>query len=163
MKEEDISPKKDKKTGRNSARERDFDLLLLRSIDDAFETLGTDSKVVIYHYLESQGIIKKDIPRQIDVFSDALFSLFGIGAKFLEILIMKNIQTQVNSLEKWTGPSWFSPNLTLGIYVEAKRLHYKDATNIEYSVDVGKLVGCKKSLQSVRPAKRNKRSLKRTD
>jgi hypothetical protein len=106
-----------------SLLEGDFDNLLLEAIDEGLSSLGESSKQAIYFYLEKIFKIKKeDIPYKIETFAGAIETIFGPGANFLEIQIMKRLYEKVGVAFKWHG----SKNLTFTEYVTAvKRSHLK--------------------------------------
>ncbi len=118
-----------------------FDDILLESIDDAFSSLGQSAKKSIYFYLENGLLIsKQQIPSRIDDFSDALEQIFGVGARNLELLIMKKLNEKVNCMYKWEGPKWLVPDLTFKKYVELMRISFTDSENsenVEIIVDPG--------------------------
>jgi hypothetical protein len=67
-----------------------FEEVLLEAIDEGFSWLGESEKQAIYSYLEKKyKISKQDIPYRIDDFTHALENTFGVGAKLIEIRIMK--------------------------------------------------------------------------
>jgi hypothetical protein len=73
-------------------RDRSFKTLLLEAVDEGLSSLGDSSKEVIYfHLAKSFNINKLDIPYKIEEFADAIEKIFGLGANFLEILIMKSL------------------------------------------------------------------------
>ena len=75
---------------------RNFEKLLLEAVDEGLSSLGDSSKHVIYFHLEKTfKIAKRDIPHKIEEFADAIEKIFGPGAKFLEILIMKCLYEKV--------------------------------------------------------------------
>jgi hypothetical protein len=125
-------------------KEREFDVLLLEAIDEAFLSLSPNSKELIYEAIEKVGIKKNMIPKDINLFSSTLFTIFGVGAKFLEILIMKKLQEKVNLYENWTGPVWFSPTLTFCEFVKIKRTHFLNSKKIQFFVSLGVLEECDK-------------------
>lgn len=68
----------------------EFDEILLQVIDKALLLLGQGVKSTIYYQLEYKYNIKrKQIPDKIEVFSDVIEQIFGMGARNLEIIIMK--------------------------------------------------------------------------
>ncbi|MFA5365988.1 MAG: hypothetical protein WC325_12465 [Candidatus Bathyarchaeia archaeon] len=70
----------------------DFDELLLTSIDDAFLSMGEPVKKSIYYNIEQRfQVSRKEIPKNLPRFQEGLERIFGVGARFLEILIMKNL------------------------------------------------------------------------
>ncbi len=83
-------------TDNTSAKSKEFDELLLRAVDEAFLSLGESVKKSIYFHLEEQFKLKpKQIPRQLKKFQSSIEKIFGSGARFLEILIMKNLYLKV--------------------------------------------------------------------
>jgi hypothetical protein len=112
-------------------RDKKFEQILLGSIDEAFSTLGESVKKSIYFHLEHKFMIaRQDIPYSIDNFSDALERIFGLGARHLEILIMKKLHEKITCFYEWNGPSWLVPDLTFRQYVELMRLCYEDKGKI---------------------------------
>jgi hypothetical protein len=125
-------------------KEQEFDVLFLEAIDEAFLSVSPNSKELIYEAIEKVGIKKHMISKDITLFSSTLFTIFGVGAKFLEMLIMKKLQEKVNLFEKWTGPVWFSPTLTFCEFVKTKRTHFLNSKKIEFGVDFGIFEVCDK-------------------
>jgi hypothetical protein len=73
----------------------DFEKLLLEAVDEGLASLGESSKQAIYFHLEQSFNIKKqEIPINIEAFVLAVEKLFGIGASFLEALILKALYTK---------------------------------------------------------------------
>jgi hypothetical protein len=69
-----------------------FDKLLLEAIDDAMASMGESPKQAIYYHLEKVFNVKKqEIPCKIEEFILAIEKLFGMGANFLESLILKGL------------------------------------------------------------------------
>ena len=118
-----------------------FEDVLQDSIDDAFSSLGEAVKASIYFHLEHKFLItRQEIPYRIEDFSDALDRIFGLGAKHLELLIMKHLYEKVNCLYRWEGPKWLVPDLTFKEYVELIKIAYADEKRIgkvEVIVDAG--------------------------
>jgi hypothetical protein len=76
---------------------QDFEPLLLTAIDDALMSLGESVRASIYYHLEKNfNVTRKDIPANLPQFQTALEKIFGLGARFLEILIMKNLYAKIN-------------------------------------------------------------------
>jgi len=74
----------------------DFDKLLLEALDEGLSSIGESSKQAIYFHLEKGFKIKKDeIPYKIEDFARAIEKIFGLGADFLEILIMRRLCEKV--------------------------------------------------------------------
>jgi hypothetical protein len=73
-----------------------FEKLLLEAIDEGLSSLGDSAKHAIYFHLENNyGINRRDIPSKIEEFVDAIEKIFGLGAKILEILIMKQLYQKI--------------------------------------------------------------------
>jgi hypothetical protein len=123
--------------------EKKFSDILLESIDEALLTMGEKAKSSIYFYLETKfAIPKKEIPNRISDFSDALEQIFGLGARQIEILIMKCLNERVNCTYEWVGPKWLVPDLTFKKYVALTELTYNDqekTENMEIIVDGGEM------------------------
>ncbi len=76
----------------------DFEKLLLEAVDEGLSSLGDSSKRAIYFHLEkSFNIRREEIPGKIEVFAEAIEKVFGSGADFLEILIMKRLHEKVGT------------------------------------------------------------------
>lgn len=75
---------------------KDFDKLLFEAIDEGLSSMGESSKQAIYSYLKKGFNVKKhEIPYRIEDFAREIEGIFGLGANFLEILIMKNLCEKV--------------------------------------------------------------------
>jgi len=73
-----------------------FEELLSNSIDESLSLLGESSKKAIYFHLEKSFNIKKqEIPLKIKSFAKAIENILGLGARFLEILIMKKLYEKI--------------------------------------------------------------------
>jgi hypothetical protein len=78
-----------------------FDTLLLRSIDEALNSLGESVNQTIYFHIEDKfGIIKDEIPVKLHEFQEGLKEIFGTGAQFVEILIMKKLHMNIGGKVK---------------------------------------------------------------
>jgi hypothetical protein len=74
----------------------DFDKLLLTAIDEALSSLGESVKQSIYFHIENTfSVSRDDIPENLDQFQGGLEKIFGTGARFIEILIMKNLHAKI--------------------------------------------------------------------
>ncbi len=108
-----------------------FGEILIESIDQAFMTLGENSRTAIYKTLESKfGLPRQDIPNRVADFSNALEQVFGVAARQLEILIMKCLNAKVACSYKWAGPKWLVPNVTFTEYVRLAKLSFDDNRRI---------------------------------
>lgn len=73
-----------------------FDRLLMEAIDEGLSMVGESPRKAIYFHLEkSFNIKKKEIPDKVEVFEEAMEKIFGSGADFLEVLIMKRLYEKV--------------------------------------------------------------------
>jgi hypothetical protein len=99
----------------------EFNRLLLEAVDEGFSAIGESSKQAIYYHLETGFRIKKnEIPQKIDAFADAIEKIFGLGANFLEILIMKFLYEKVKRKVKLKN----SKDFKFAIYVKAAERSY---------------------------------------
>jgi hypothetical protein len=98
-----------------------FEKKLLEAIDESFSLLGKNGKQTIYFYLETEyKISKQDIPHRIEDFTEALEDIFGLGAKLLEIKIMKNLFSKMEHLQ----PHFHTQeSLEFTKYIESARTH----------------------------------------
>lgn len=98
--------------------EQSFCEILLEAIDEAFSSLGESiGEAMNFHLDKSFGISRREIPFRIDDFSDALEKIFGLGARHLEILIMKNLHAKAKVEYNWDLPKWVVPELTFKEYI----------------------------------------------
>lgn len=128
-----------------------FDQLLLFAIDEGLSGLGEAGKASIYIHLEGLfNIRKQEIPNKLNDFSNALERIFGLGARHLEILIMKNLQAKLEvtckwPTYKWPLSKWIVPEMTFTEYVRLMRQRF-EAANDE-KVEIGVLVKEHEELQ----------------
>jgi hypothetical protein len=110
----------------------DFDQLLLEAIDEGLSTLGESSKQAIYFHLEkSFNIRKEEIPEKIEVFAYAVEKIFGFGANFLEILIMKRLYEKLGHGFKWCKQEDF----TFVEYVAAAKRNFLEKNRTRKSAE----------------------------
>jgi hypothetical protein len=82
--------------------QNEFDKLLLAAVEEGLSILGESSKQAIYFHLEQNFGIKRDeIPSKIEAFSVALERIFGFGANYLEISIIRILYKKLNRDFKW--------------------------------------------------------------
>jgi len=97
-----------------------FRKLLLEAVDEALSSLGDSVKQAIYFHLERRFNIKKqEIPDRIEEFTNAIEEIFGLGAKLLEIRIMKNFYEKDGHTLKYFPEK---DELLFAEYMEAARL-----------------------------------------
>jgi hypothetical protein len=110
--------------------DRSFCDALLEAIDEAFSSLGESAKIAIFFHLEnSMGIRKQEIPFRIDDLQTALEKLFGIGAKYLEILCVKNLHEKLKITYKWEMPRWVVPELTFKEYLRLVKMKFENSNS----------------------------------
>jgi hypothetical protein len=68
---------------------KDFERLLLDSIDEALSSMEENMKKLTYAQLENLGVPKYEIPRNIGEFTKTIEGVFGAGADDLKILILR--------------------------------------------------------------------------
>jgi hypothetical protein len=96
-----------KRKSSKQRQKRSFEQILLDAIDEALSSLGENVKTTVYFNLEDVYRIKKqDIPSRVSDFSGALEQLFGLGARYLEMLFMKNLHAKIKVTCKWPTYKW---------------------------------------------------------
>lgn len=99
-----------------------FEKLLLEAIDEGLSSLGNSPKQAVYFYIEKKFNVKKrEIPYKTEEFVDALEKIFGLGAKFLEILIIRRLYEKVGQILEWNEAQ---TDLTFTEYATAARRSY---------------------------------------
>jgi hypothetical protein len=74
----------------------EFDKLLANAIDEALNSLGESVKQSIYFHIENNFKLTRDaIPENLVEFQGGLEKIFGVGAQYIEILIMKNLHKKI--------------------------------------------------------------------
>ena len=108
MYKEILNPQHSFALRRHTLVKRDFKTLLLEAVDEGLSSLGEPSKQAIYFHLERGFNIKKqEIPHRIGAFAKAIEKIFGLGANFLEILIMKKLYEKIGRVFEWQKPTEF--------------------------------------------------------
>jgi hypothetical protein len=83
-------------------KRENFEKLLMESVDEALTSLGESAKQAIYFHLEDKfKISKEEIPRRIEDFAEGIEKIFGLGAHFIEILIMKKLYEKIGKSLEW--------------------------------------------------------------
>ena len=109
----------------------DFEELLLKAIDEGLSSLGESSKQAIYFHLEKgSGIRREEIPKKIQGFTDRIEKIFGPGASFLQILIMRYLHERTNGNLTWPD----TQELNLVEYVRMTKREYKK-THVRTSLE----------------------------
>jgi hypothetical protein len=113
-----------------------FNELLFESIDDALSSLGERPKTATYVYLETKFNIKKqEIPNKINVFSEALKKLFGLGARYLEIMSMQNLYAKLRGNEYVSSEHIFS-KVSLTDYVVFMRHNFEETDQSKIEIGI---------------------------
>ena len=74
----------------------EFDKLLLSAIDETLNSLGESVKQSIYFHIKNKFCVARtEIPENLVEFQGGLEKIFGTGAQFIEILIMKHLHTKI--------------------------------------------------------------------
>lgn len=113
----------------------DFEKLLLEAVDEGLSSLGDSSKEAIYFHLDKRFNIKKEqIPGKIEAFTTAIENIFGIGANFLEIVIMKRLHRKVGATLEWNETA----RLAFAEYVATTKRAFQEKKGIQATEDVVK-------------------------
>ena len=79
-----------------------FENILIEAVDEGLASLGESAKQAIYFHLEASfKITKNEIPYRLEDFTDGLEKIFGLGAHFIEILIMKSLFEKIGQPLEW--------------------------------------------------------------
>jgi hypothetical protein len=78
------------------AKTTEFNKLLVTAIDEALNSLGESVKQSIYYHIEHNFKVPRDnIPENVAEFQGGLEKIFGAGAQYIEIMIMKNLHSKI--------------------------------------------------------------------
>ena len=81
---------------------KSFEKFLLEAVDEALASLGDSARQSIYFHLEDKfDITKNEIPQRVEDFADGLQKIFGAGAQFLKILIMRKLYEKIGKTLEW--------------------------------------------------------------
>jgi uncharacterized short protein YbdD (DUF466 family) len=73
-----------------------FNFMLLEAVDEALSILGESIKKSVYFHLdETYNIDRHEIPIKISEFSDSLEKMFGVGSRYIEILVIKQFYPKI--------------------------------------------------------------------
>jgi hypothetical protein len=101
---------------------KSFEEILLEAVDEALASLGESAKQSIYYHLEERfKIPREEIPNRVEDFAEGLEKIFGMGARFLEILIMKKLYDRIGKPLEWNEDKEFA----FVNYVEAARRSFR--------------------------------------
>ena len=100
----------------------EFNLIMLEAVDEALSFLGESAKRAIYYHLEEKFKIRREeIPIKIDDFVEAIEEIFGMGAKIIEMQIMKSLYKRVGHNFKYVPKE---KDLLFTAYMKAVRNHF---------------------------------------
>ena len=128
-----------------------FDQILLEAIDESLSSIGEQARILILRTLEVKfKIAKKEIPVKLNDFSNALEKIFGLGARHLEILFMKNFYAKLEVTCKWPAyewplSKWIVSEITFPEYVRLMRESFEAANDV--NVEIGVIVKEHEELQ----------------
>jgi hypothetical protein len=106
-------------------KKQSFNHLLLDSIDESLAALGENIKTSVYFHLDESYHIKKEkIPNNIEKFSDALEKIFGVGARYLEILFMKELYLKIKEKNSVFEAEFSVPDIRFADYIHILRSKY---------------------------------------
>jgi hypothetical protein len=71
-----------------------FDQVLLEAVDEVLAAIGTSIRGIVYLQLKSRGISREQIPNRLDDFSNALQAILGVGARHIEVQLIKLVQAK---------------------------------------------------------------------
>jgi hypothetical protein len=110
-----------------------FENILIEAVDEGLASLGESAKQAIYFHLEGKfKITKKDIPYHLEDFTDGLEKIFGLGAHFIEILIMKSLFEKIGQPLEWNEKK----ELVFVEYVAAAKQSYLKKKNEAKIVEI---------------------------
>jgi hypothetical protein len=110
-------------------RAKSFDQILLEAIDEALLSLGESVKISTYFYVEALfKVTKQEIPVRLNDFSNALEQIFGLGARHLEILIMKSLHSRIRNVCEQISKEWAVPGITFQEYVNLAKQKFEESS-----------------------------------
>jgi len=93
--------------------------LVLEAIDESLSSMGQNCKKSIYFHLENEyNLNKGEIPFRTKDFSEAIEKIFGVGAKILEIQILKSLFKKMGNIN---SHFYNHKSLELTKYIQAAR------------------------------------------
>jgi hypothetical protein len=96
---------------------------LLEAVDEGLSSLGESSKQAIcFHLAKSFNVKRNAIPLEIEEFAEAIEKIFGLGANFLEVLIMKRLHEKTGVVFDWNE----SKKFVFAEYVMAAKRNFEE-------------------------------------
>jgi hypothetical protein len=103
-----------------------FNEMLLSSIDESLVALGEKIKTAVYFHMEANYNIKRgQIPNNLEKFSDALEKIFGVGARYLEVLFMKQLFLKLKENSDWSDAELAVSEVKFADYVTIIKNKYE--------------------------------------
>jgi hypothetical protein len=100
-------------------QKKGFNSLFLEAVDETLASLGESCRESIYYHLKNNfKIERQDIPLKIEEFAKAIESIFGFGAKLIEIQIMKRLHTKIGGFKYYPKDE----NLSFTRYANALKI-----------------------------------------
>jgi hypothetical protein len=116
-------------------QKEDFEKRLLEAVDEALSSLGESSKQAIYFHLNRNfNIEREEIPYKIADFIGALEEVFGVGANFLEVLIMRRLHETVGGAFEWKE----SEEFTFTEYIAVAKRNFQERNKITIAAETVK-------------------------
>jgi hypothetical protein len=127
-----------KKKLAKDSKNNTFENILLEAIEEVLSGLGENVKTVVFFHLEGNfNIKKKEIPQKLVDFQAALEQIFGLGAKSLEILFMKNLYSKIELVCKWpTWCKWVIPEVTFQEYICLMKQKFEEVNTRQKDIQV---------------------------
>ena len=74
-----------------------IDMKIMEAIDESLASFGDSVKQAVYFQLQSNyNVPKREIPTKMEEFAEAIEAIFGIGARLVEMKIIKTLHSKVN-------------------------------------------------------------------
>lgn len=90
MKPSRITPKRKKESLKHQ-----LDKTIMEAVDETLESFGDSVRKVIYFQLQNTyNVPKQEIPTRIEEFAFAIEEIFGIGARLIEMKIIKTLSAK---------------------------------------------------------------------
>ncbi len=114
-----------------------FEQILLEAIDEALSQLGESVKIsVLLHLGNRFKIEKEEIPHRVNEFQNALEQVFGLGTRYLEILIMKSLNSKMRFFCQEPTREWPEHELTFCDYVDVMRRNFEETCKNQDEIGV---------------------------
>jgi hypothetical protein len=103
-----------------------FNEILLSAIDESLSALGENIKTAVFFHLETTYHLKKEqIPSNLEELSDALEQIFGVGARYLEVLFMQQVYLKIKENVNWVEPELAFSEVKFTDYIKVIKDKYE--------------------------------------